>query len=188
MNTNPPVSSRTANVLPFTVPVSIGTSSSTFTTAFRGTPVCPLNGASATTNGANTAGNAPVVKCVVCATTAFPARSCTPATVTVICVLSGKGSCSASTTSWLLLLKKIVCGTCTTPPTLTATLLLVTVSGFTGALNRTRTWAFTGTFTARLVCTLITAFSGTPVKPPDGVAPVITVAAVFGSTVVRNDP
>src|ERR1051326_4139162 len=148
MNTDPPVLSRTANVLPFTVPKSIGSLKSTFTTAFNGTPVCWLNGASEITVGAVTSGPTPVVKCVVCGATAFPARSCTPATVTVIAVLSGNGSCITSNTSWLLLPKKIVYGACTCPPTTTATVFPFTVSPFTGALNRARTSAFTATFVA----------------------------------------
>jgi hypothetical protein len=42
-------------------------------------------------------------------------------------------------------------------------------------------------FTARLICTLITAFNGTPVVPFTGAVFTIPVATVAASTAVRND-
>src|SRR5258707_13113309 len=103
------------NVLLFTVPGSTGSFTCSWIGVFSGTLVSALNGFVLTTTGITTSGPVPVVKCVVCPTTAFPARSVTPDTASGITVLSGSGQCGTSSALWLLLVKLIESATYVVP-------------------------------------------------------------------------
>src|SRR5579875_3419735 len=91
--------------------------------AFKGTLVEDGAGFAVSTPKVETAAADPVVKCVVCAVTALPARSVTPEIVNAICVPAGSGACGVITT--------------TVDP--------FTVSGSIGPLNTMPTFALSGT-------------------------------------------
>src|SRR5579875_739020 len=100
--------------------------------AFKGTLVEDGAGFAVSTPKVETAAADPVVKCVVCAVTALPARSVTPEIVNAICVPAGSGACGVINTCWFLLLKLMEEGTAVTPPPLTTTVDPFTVSGSIG--------------------------------------------------------